>query len=315
MKKNKYIIRYCRKFWFWFWMNLMNGFAPSDKEGNYKRPKGIAINKAYLTSSITLKDCYLLVGETCPWSHRLLILHRLKNLSCIVPIVYLLADHKSGQWIFKEKFAQVHTLSDLYKLSMPKYQLRPTVPLLVNLENKTCRIIANESDEIAQLLNSSFESKNNTSFSIKESPKILKNLINTNINDGVYKCGFARNQKSYLNAINNLFDGLEYLEKAFQEHKGPWICGEELTIADIYLFPTLIRWELIYSKLFKCTKKDLQEFPNIIQWRIRFFNLPGISETCSESVWTNDYFKALFPLNPNQIVPIQPSLKEILSKK
>ena len=76
----------------------------------------------------------------------------------------------------------------------------------------------------------------------------------------------------------------------------------------------MVRWELIYSKLFKCTQKEISEFPNIMKWRLRFYNISGVSKTCFEDEWCKDYYKALFPLNPNQIVPIQPSLREILYK-
>ena len=93
---------------------------------------------------------------------------------------------------------------------------------------------------------------------------------------------------------------------------GNWICGKELTYADIYLFPTIIRWELIYSKLFRCTERELTDFENIIKWRLNFFELTNISKTCFDSEWKKDYYKGLFPLNPNQIIPVLPSLKEIL---
>ena len=90
------------------------------------------------------------------------------------------------------------------------------------------------------------------------------------------------------------------------------ICGEDLTYADIYLFPTIIRWELIYRNLFKCTEKEISDFKNIIKWRLKFFTLPSVSETCFDSEWKKDYYKALFPLNPNQIIPVLPSLEEIM---
>ena len=96
------------------------------------------------------------------------------------------------------------------------------------------------------------------------------------------------------------------------ENLGNWICGEDLTYADIYLFPTIIRWELIYRQLFKCTENEISDFKNIIKWRSSFFELNKVSETCFDSEWKKDYYKALFPLNPNQIIPVLPSLKEIM---
>tara|TARA_Y100000991_G_scaffold187569_1_gene152611 strand:- start:78 stop:578 length:501 start_codon:yes stop_codon:yes gene_type:complete len=140
----------------------------------------------------------------------------------------------------------------------------------------------------------------------------LLKKIHFEINDGVYKCGFARNQESYEKASKSLFEALNIIEEKLDENLGNWICGEELTYADIYLFPTVIRWELIYRNLFKCTEKEISDFKNIIKWRLSFFELPNVFETCFDEEWKKDYYKALFPLNPNQIVPILPSLKEIM---
>ena len=137
-------------------------------------------------------------------------------------------------------------------------------------------------------------------------------LINNSINDGVYKCGFARNQSAYDKASKNLFAAINEIENLLQKNKGGWIFGEELTYADIYLFPTLIRWELIYSKLFKCTEQELSSFEKIIEWRLKFFKLSNVKVTCFDNEWKKDYYKALFPLNPNQINPVLPSLKEIM---
>ena len=85
-----------------------------------------------------------------------------------------------------------------------------------------------------------------------------------------------------------------------------------MSYADIYLFPTVIRWELIYRNLFKCTEKEISDFKNIMKWRLKFFTLSCVSQTCFDSEWKKDYYKALFPLNPNQIIPVLPSLEEII---
>ena len=148
--------------------------------------------------------------------------------------------------------------------------------------------------------------------SIKDGNQKFLDLINNNINDGVYKCGFARNQSAYDKASKNLFAAINEIENLLLKNKGGWIFGEELTYADIYLFPTLIRWELIYSKLFKCTEQELSSFEKIIEWRLKFFTLSEVNRTCFDNEWKKDYYKALFPLNPNQIIPVLPSLKEIM---
>ena len=140
-----------------------------------------------------------------------------------------------------------------------------------------------------------------------------QNLIQENINNGVYKCGFARNQIAYEKASKDLFSALNNVEQYLQSN-GPWLCGESLSIADIRLFPTLIRWESIYEPLFKCSKKPLASYPNIIKWRKTIFNLYNVKNTCDADAWRKDYFGALFPLNPSCITPKGESIVDIVNR-
>lgn len=309
--QNKYLINFSKKFWFWFWTKLMNGFAPSDLQGNYRRPRGILINKNYEFEGKN-ENTYLLVGNSCPWCHRTLLIYKLKNLSKKVKVIFLEADINSGQWIFNEKFEGCDTLHQFYKKAQKHNLFRSTLPLLFNLQNDQIKILSNESSEIVKFLNSIKVDSSQKSLQISKCDQDLLEIIHSDINNGVYKCGFARNQISYEEASKNLFEALTKIEKKFDKNLGNWICGEDLTYADIYLFPTIIRWELIYRQLFKCTEKEISDFKNIIKWRLRFFKLTKVSETCFDSEWKKDYYKALFPLNPNQIIPVLPSLKEIM---
>jgi len=289
----------------------MDGFAPSDLQGNYKRPRGILVDKKY-ESKGNHKKTYLLAGNSCPWCHRTLLVYKLKNLSEQVKVIFLEADFNGGQWIFNEKFKGCKTLHQFYKKAQKNNMFRSTLPLLCELENDQIIILSSESSEIIRLMNSIKGNSSQKTLQINNCSQDLLKIIHSDINDGVYKCGFARNQGSYEKASKNLFEALTKIEKRFDRNLGDWICGEELTYADIYLFPTLIRWELIYRILFKCTEKDIADFKNIYKWRSRFFELSNVSETCFDSEWKNDYYKALFPLNPNKIVPVLPSLKEIM---
>ncbi|CAE18680.1 Glutathione S-transferase C terminus [Prochlorococcus marinus subsp. pastoris str. CCMP1986] len=309
--QNKYLINFSKKFWFWFWTKLMNGFAPSDLQGNYRRPRGILINKNY-EFKVKNENSYLLVGNSCPWCHRTLLIYKLKNLSKKVKVIFLEADINSGQWIFKKKFEECETLHQFYKKAQKHNLFRATLPLLFNFQNDQINILSNESSEIVKFLNSIKVDSSQKTLQIRKCDQDLLEIIHSDINNGVYKCGFARNQISYEKASKNLFEALTIIEKKFDKNVGNWICGEDLTYADIYLFPTIIRWELIYRQLFKCTEKEISDFRNIIKWRLRFFKLTKVSETCFDSEWKKDYYKALFPLNPNQIIPVLPSLKEIM---
>ena len=309
--QNKYLIKASKKFWFWFWTQLMNGFAPSDIQGNYKRPEGITINNEYEINNEN-GQIWLLVGNSCPWCQRTLLVHKIKQLSKEVKVVFLKADVEHGEWIFNKKIKGCARLSDLYKKANKKIIFRATLPLLISFVKDEINILSNESSQIIRLLNSIQSTSKDKTLKIKDCDQQLLDLIHNNINDGVYRCGFARNQSSYEKASKNLFAALNEIEDTMSRNKGDWIFGEELTYADIYLFPTLIRWELIYAKLFKCTKKELSNFEKIIEWRLKFFRLSNVYKTCFENEWKKDYYKALFPLNPNQVIPVLPTLKEIM---
>jgi len=315
MKPNIYIIFIARKFWFWFWMKLMDGFAPSDKNGNYKRPKGLNHNKNINIDINENKNLYLFVGSTCPWCHRLIILHTLFNLSDKIKIIFLKPNYKTGEWIFNKDFYNFNNLKEVYAKCNQTKIFRATVPVFIIYKDQEMKLISNESRDILNILNSSIFKSSSNSYLIKNCDKKLLDLINEDINNGVYKCGFARNQDAYIKASKKLFSALTTIDKMLQENSGPWLLGNEISMADIYLFPTIIRWEYVYSKLFKCTEKDIYFFKSIIRWRYKFFNLKGISKTCSYKNWLKDYYQAIFPLNPNQIIPLQPSLDELINSK
>jgi len=312
MTPNKHIVSIARQLWFWLWMKLMDGFAPSDKNGNYARPKGFSYHNLKVNKN---KNYYLLVGATCPWCHRLMITYKLLNLSNKIKINLLIPKYKTGEWIFKKKFYNCKNLNEVYIKCNQTKVFRATLPTLLNCEDGEIKFISNESRDILKFLNSMNFNSLLVSDLIKDCDKTLLDLINDDINNGVYKCGFARNQNAYIEASQKLFAALTKIEKILDKNGGPWLLGKEISFADIYLFPTIIRWELIYSKLFKCTEKDISFFKNIVMWRYNFFKLRGISETCFYKNWLQDYYQAIFPLNPNQIIPLQPSLEEIVNSK
>ena len=312
MTPNKHIVSIARQLWFWLWMKLMDGFAPSDKNGNYARPKGFSYHNLKVNKN---KNYYLLVGATCPWCHRLMITYKLLNLSNKIKINLLIPKYKTGEWIFKKKFYNCKNLNEVYIKCNQTKIFRATLPTLLNCEDGEIKFISNESRDILKFLNSMNFNSLLVSDLIKDCDKKLLDLINDDINNGVYKCGFARNQNAYIEASQKLFAALTKIEKILDKNGGPWLLGKEISFADIYLFPTIIRWELIYSKLFKCTEKDISFFKNIVMWRYNFFKLRGISETCFYKNWLQDYYQAIFPLNPNQIIPLQPSLEEIVNSK
>ena len=92
-----------------------------------------------------------------------------------------------------------------------------------------------------------------------------------------------------------------------------WLCGgERPSLADLCLFPTLIRWELVYAPLFGCGRQPLWQLPELWRWRACFYQLPGVAATCRPEAWRRDYFGALFPLHPSGIIPAGPDLATLV---
>jgi len=317
-------VKAAREIWNCEWNILMNGLAPSDSKGNYKRPVNLQqeINiptKEDLENRASDQMPYLIVGKSCPWAHRVWIMHEIKGLKATINLHIAQVNNSSGRWIFEPNLKGCKTLQELYK-KCNNYQIqRATVPMLFDpgKEAKSkFRLINNESADLVNILNKWPVSNNNLDLNTKEKQGRIvdwQNLIQENVNNGVYKCGFSRNQNAYEKASESLFSTLKIIEESLDSN-GPFLCGEELTIADIRLFPTLIRWESVYEPLFKCSKKPIQSFPNIIKWRKIIFNLYNIKKTCDADSWRKDYFGALFPLNPSSIIPNGESISKIVNQ-
>ena len=317
-------VKAAREIWNCEWKILMNGLAPSDSQGNYKRPVNlqqeiIIPTKEDLENRASDQMPYLIVGKSCPWAHRVWIMHEIKGLKATINLHIAQVNNSSGRWIFEPNLKGCKTLQELYK-KCNNYQIqRATVPMLFDpgKEAKSkFRLINNESADLVNILNKWPVSNNNLDLNTKEKHERIvdwQNLIQENVNNGVYKCGFSRNQNAYEKASESLFSTLKIIEKSLDSN-GPFLCGEELTIADIRLFPTLIRWESVYEPLFKCSKKPIQSFPNIIKWRKIIFNLYNIKKTCDADSWRKDYFGALFPLNPSCIIPKGENISKIVNQ-
>lgn len=129
-----------------------------------------------------------------------------------------------------------------------------------------------------------------------------------------YRCGFAQSQQAYDVAVRGLFDTLDKLESHLSTSR--YLCGDALTLADVCLFTTLIRFDLAYNVLFKCTKKKLVEYPNLYGYLCDIYQIPGVAKTCNFEAIMDGYFCTLFPLNPGGIRPALPLAcdHEFLSK-
>ncbi len=317
------IVSSARKSWKWQWNQLMNGLAPADSNGNYCRKPSQALNAKVpggtdLLSRSSQNLPVLIIGRSCPWAHRTWLLYELKDLRKSLNLLIAYPEYTEGLWKISPAWMDCQSLLGIYKLCDAPPIHRATVPALIDpkpANQKHPKLLGNESAQLVETMNNWPGAKNTFDFypmELQNEIDQLQSLIQESINNGVYKCGFARNQRAYENASEHLFNALHRLNIRLAS-KGPWLCGERLTLADIRLFPTMIRWESIYSPLFKCSEKPLTSFPKLLDWRKNFYNLANVSKTCNTVSWREDYYGALFPLNPNNIIPKGASIEEIIS--
>ncbi len=312
------VVATARMGWKWQWNQLMNGLAPADKNGSYRRPPSQKQEaRSPLPEELQTREAdqlpRLIVGRSCPWAHRTWLVYKLCNLENSLRLVIAKADHKAGQWKIDPPWLGCNSLLALYRRCNTPPSHRATVPALIdpNFESKNFpKLLGNESAQLVEVLNQWPTNSNTADLyppKLQEDIEKWQTLLQTSVNDGVYRCGFARNQAAYDKACVELFEAIKQVEQSLSR-KGPWLCGEQLTLADIRLFPTLIRWEMVYMPLFGCSQQPLWAFPNLWEWRQRLFALPKVEETCDAVAWREDYFGALFPLNPSNLIPSGPDL-------
>ncbi|MEB3243660.1 MAG: glutathione S-transferase C-terminal domain-containing protein [Cyanobacteriota bacterium] len=313
------LVRSVRAVWHWQWLRLMGGLAPADAEGRYRRPEGAFTALPDLPDNAAAEDGHgLIVGRSCPWAHRAWLVWSLRRLQPSVRLVVVEPDPQAGRWRFPEAFLGCASLADLYRRGGADRRARATVPVLAELESG--RILVNESARVIELLNrwpAPPDAPDLEPAALQSAIQAWRERFQGAVNDGVYRCGFARSQAAYDSAQTELFAALEAADQALRarERDGHlWLCSASIpTLADVVLFPTLIRWEMVYAPLFGCSQRPLWQLPALWRWRARFFGLPGVAESCFPSHWRQDYFGALFPLHPSGLIPAGPELATLVN--
>lgn len=261
------------------------------------------------------KDRYhLYVSLACPWAHRTLVYRTLMQLenyisvSCVNPLML------SHGWSFQESslstIDHLYGLDYLYELYLKadeNYSGRVTVPVLWDKSLQT--IVSNESSEIIRMFDGAFSYLTNQLGS-DYSPKLLSeidkwnSLIYHNVNNGVYKAGFATSQDEYEKCYHQLFEALDYIESHLKSSL--FLCGDCLTEADWRLFTTLIRFDSVYYGHFKCNRNSIEQFDYLPQYLRHLYQMPDISKTvCIESIKSHYYYSHDM-INPTRIIPVGP---------
>ena len=200
-------------------------------------------------------------------------------------------------------------LYEVYQLADPDFDGVVTVPALWDKQRGT--LVNNESSEIIRMFNSVFDELTVVDYDFY--PEALRDEIDSinlevydNLNNGVYRCGFATTQAAYERAYDRLFGTMDMLEARLGEHR--YLVGDRMTEADWRLFPTLVRFDAVYYTHFKTNKKRLVDYPNLWAYTRELYQLPGIAETVNMDHIKTHYYASHGWVNPSRIVPAGPEI-------
>jgi putative glutathione S-transferase len=259
---------------------------------------------------------HLYVSLACPWAHRTVIFRKLKGLENVISLGIVSPDMLKDGWTFNKDEGssgdQVNgkdKLSELYVLADPKYTGRVSVPVLWDKRRKT--IVNNESSEIIRMLNSAFDAFTNvhTDYypaALRGEIDKINDLVYPNINNGVYRAGFATAQAAYELTFRGVFDALDEIEQMLSQHR--YLVDNTITEADWRLFCTLIRFDAVYYSHFKCNWRRISDYPNLSNYVRDLFQVPGVAETVSLEQIKRHYYGSQRQVNPTGIVPVGPQL-------
>jgi glutathionyl-hydroquinone reductase len=257
---------------------------------------------------------HLYVSLACPWAHRTLIARSLKKLDGIVALSIVEPVMSEQGWAFSatlpDRVNGFTHLHQLYTASRPDYTGRILVPVL--WDTQTGVIVNNESGDIVRMLNQAFNAYGDSKVDLYPAPlRIEIDRINAfiydNINNGVYRCGFASTQAAYEKAFNRLFEALDRVESLLAD--APYLVGPAATEADWRLFTTLARFDAVYYGHFKCNRNRIEDFPHLSRYLRELYWTPGVAATVNIDHIKRHYYMSHPHINPSRIVPVGPRLK------
>ncbi len=259
---------------------------------------------------------HLYVSLACPWAHRTLIVRALKGLEDVISVDIVNPHMGPEGWNFEavpgatgDRVNGKAYLHEIYTQADPDFTGIVTVPVLWDKQRHT--IVNNESSEIIRMFNSAFEPwARRTVDLVPESLRAaideLNAVIYDDVNNGVYKAGFARDQAAYEAAYDALFARLDELDARLASQR--FLLGDTPTEADWRLFPTLVRFDPVYVSHFKCNRQRIADYPHLSGYLRDLYQWPGIADTVNLTHIKTHYFTSHPALNPSGIVPKGPEL-------
>jgi len=261
---------------------------------------------------------HLYVSLACPWASRTLMVRKLKRLDSLITVSITEPRSTEQGWRFgdypgadRDMLNGATYLREIYMRADPDFTGRVTVPVLWDKQTKA--IVNNESADIVRMLNSAFAALAEPSVNLypeecRAEIDSWNERIYPNLNNGVYRAGFATTQEAYDEALHGVFAMLDELETHLATRR--FLVGERLTEADVRLFVTLIRFDVAYYGLFKCNLKRIADYSALSAYLGRILEFPGIRETVNIDHIKRGYY-TIKALNPNGIMPLGPNLRSI----
>ncbi|MCG3884216.1 glutathione S-transferase family protein [Photobacterium leiognathi] len=259
---------------------------------------------------------HLYVSLACPWAHRAIIYRQLKGLDSMIPMSVVNAymgengwNFEAGDGVVADPIFNAQFLHQIYTQADPDYTGRVTVPVLWDKHKQT--IVSNESADIIRMLNSAFDDVGAVKGdfypqALRQQIDELNDFVYANINNGVYRAGFATTQEAYDEAVIALFDALEVIEQRLSTQR--YLLGDHITEADWRLFTTLVRFDAVYVGHFKCNLKRIVDFPHIWGYVRDLYQVEGIAQTVDIDYIKVHYYGSHETINPTRIIPKGPKL-------
>lgn len=260
---------------------------------------------------------HLYVSYACPWAHRTIIFRKLKGLDEIISMDVVHPYMGAEGWTFDTGFEGasgdrvngMSMLREVYTKAVPDFTGRVTTPVLWDKERQT--IVSNESSEIIRMLNSAFdqtgaEGPDFYPQNLQDEIDAINETVYHNVNNGVYRTGFASRQRPYEAAFSSLFETLDDLEERLSQQR--YLVGDQLTEADWRLFVTLIRFDPVYYVHFKCNLRHIDDYPSLSNYVRELYQVAGVADTVRLDHVKHHYYSSHPWLNPQRIVPVGPEL-------
>lgn len=259
---------------------------------------------------------HLYVSFACPWAHRVLIYRKLKGLEDLLPLsavnLYMGAEgwtFEPGSSVIPDAVNGAKRLYEVYALADPRYSGRVTIPFIWDKERRA--IVSNESADIIRMLNDAFDEI--TGNVLDFYPAELRNeidelnaLIYPNVNNGVYRAGFATTQEAYEEAAIAVFAALDDLDARLATRR--YLTGPRVTEADWRFFTTLARFDAVYFGHFKCNRRRIVDYPNLWGYVRDLYQTPGVADTVNIEHYKRHYYGSHKTINPHLIIPIGPEI-------